>query len=148
MCTGANEAAFMAGDAPTDLTGFQRDLFTEAVRLNNVRQAAPPNGFAIRDRIIDEYEAVSRGRLYPNLDILAEKGLLNKEPDPDDDRANLYEITRRGQREIYAHAKYICSALPTDARQALIRELSSDFDSNSEVGTETEIEVVEEGEEA
>ncbi|MFC7325940.1 helix-turn-helix transcriptional regulator, partial [Halorubrum rutilum] len=42
------------------------------------------------------------GRLYPNLDTLVEKGLVEKSQR--DKRTNEYATTRRGSREIEARA--------------------------------------------
>jgi len=40
------------------------------------------------------------GRLYPNLDRLVKKGLVEK--GEKDCRANVYTVTKRGQRELEA----------------------------------------------
>ncbi|MCU4975985.1 PadR family transcriptional regulator [Halobacteria archaeon AArc-m2/3/4] len=78
-----------------DLTGFQRDLLYVAVGLNE------PHGLAIKDELDDYYESeIHHGRLYPNLDTLVDKGLLEK--GEADRRTNVYSVTRRGRREIEA----------------------------------------------
>ena len=78
-----------------DLTGFQRDLLYVIAGKNN------PNGLAIKDELEDYYEKeINYGRLYPNLDTLADKGLVEK--GQRDCRANEYTLTRRGKREIKA----------------------------------------------
>ncbi|RQG93564.1 helix-turn-helix transcriptional regulator [Natrarchaeobius chitinivorans] len=76
-----------------DLTGFQRDLLYSAAGLDN------PHGLAIKDELEDYYESeIHHGRLYPNLDTLVDKGLIEK--GTMDRRTNFYSVTRRGKREI------------------------------------------------
>lgn len=78
-----------------DLTGFQRDVLYCAAGFEE------PHGLAIKDELENYYESdVHAGRLYPNLDILVEKGLIEK--DKLDKRTNSYTVTQRGQREIAA----------------------------------------------
>jgi len=76
-----------------DLTGFQRDL------LYTVAGLEEPHGLALKEELEDYYETeVHHGRLYPNLDTLVEKGLINKSEK--DRRTNEYVLTTRGEREI------------------------------------------------
>jgi PadR family transcriptional regulator PadR len=64
-----------------------------------------PHGLAIKDELEDYYETeVHHGRLYPNLDTLVEKGLIEK--GQIDKRTNSYEVTQRGQREIDARREW------------------------------------------
>ena len=78
-----------------DLTGFQRDL------LNTIAGQEEPHGLAIKDELKDYYETeIHHGRLYPNLDELVDKGLVEK--GQLDRRTNSYAITQRGRREIDA----------------------------------------------
>jgi len=78
-----------------DLTGFQRDL------LYVIAGGNQPHGLAIKEDLDDYYEKeIQHGRLYPNLDTLVEKGLVEK--GELDRRTNFYKLTRRGQREIKA----------------------------------------------
>lgn len=82
-----------------DLTGFQRDLLYVAAGLDE------PHGLAIKDELEDYYEKeVHHGRLYPNLDTLVEKGLIEK--GERDRRTNVYTATRRGTREIKARREW------------------------------------------
>ena len=82
-----------------DLTGFQRDLLYVIAGLDD------PHGLAIKDELEDYYEKeVHHGRLYPNLDTLVEKGLVEK--GTLDRRTNMYSVTRRGQREIAARTEW------------------------------------------
>jgi len=64
-----------------------------------------PHGLAIKDELEDYYEKeIHHGRLYPNLDTLVEKGLVEK--GEKDRRTNVYTVTRRGQREIDARREW------------------------------------------
>lgn len=78
-----------------DLTGFQRDLLYTVAGLDK------PHGLAIKEELEDYYEKeIHHGRLYPNLDTLVDKGLIEKSQA--DRRTNVYSVTRRGEREIEA----------------------------------------------
>lgn len=82
-----------------DLTGFQRDL------LYVIAGQDKPHGLALKDELEDYYEKeIHHGRLYPNLDTLVEKGLVEK--GELDRRTNVYTITRRGQRELDARREW------------------------------------------
>lgn len=82
-----------------DLTGFQRDLLYVVVGLGK------PHGLAIKNELDDYYEKdIQHGRLYPNLDTLVEKGLIEK--GSKDRRTNQYSITRRGTRELDARTEW------------------------------------------
>jgi len=82
-----------------DLTGFQRDLLYVIAGLDE------PHGLAIKDDLQDYYEKeIHHGRLYPNLDTLVEKGLVEK--GQLDRRTNYYTVTRRGSREIDARSDW------------------------------------------
>lgn len=82
-----------------DLTGFQRDL------LFVIAGKDEPHGLAIKDAIEEYYDKeVQAGRLYPNLDELAEKGLIEK--GVIDRRTNSYSLTKRGRREIEARREW------------------------------------------
>ena len=82
-----------------DLTGFQRDLLYVIADLNN------PKGLAIKDELEGYYGAeINHGRLYPNLDTLVDKGLVEK--GSIDDRTNAYSLTQRGERELDARREW------------------------------------------
>lgn len=82
-----------------DLTGFQRDLLYVIGGLDN------PKGLAIKDELEEYYDGeIHHGRLYPNLDELVEKGLVNK--GSLDERTNYYSLTKRGRREIDARREW------------------------------------------
>jgi DNA-binding PadR family transcriptional regulator len=76
-----------------DLTGFQRDLLFVVAGLEE------PHGLAIKEELEEYYESeIHHGRLYPNLDTLVDKGLIEK--GSLDRRTNYYTLTGRGEREL------------------------------------------------
>ena len=82
-----------------DLTGFQRDLLYVVGGLDD------PHGLAIKQKLDSYYvEEIHYSRLYPNLDSLAEKGLVEK--GEKDRRTNVYSLTDRGHREISARRNW------------------------------------------
>jgi DNA-binding PadR family transcriptional regulator len=82
-----------------DLTSFQRDLLYVIYGLDG------PHGLAIKEEIEEYYQTeIHAGRLYPNLDTLVDKGLVEK--GQKDRRTNIYSITRRGEREITARNEW------------------------------------------
>ena len=91
-----------------DLTGFQRDLLYITAGLDD------PHGLAIQDELGDYYEEeIHHGRLYPNLDTLVEKGLVEKSQR--DKRTNEYSLTRRGEKEIQARADWEAEYITHDS---------------------------------
>jgi len=82
-----------------DLTGFQRDLLFVVTGLDE------PHGLAIKEELENYYEKeIHHGRLYPNLDTLVEKGMVEK--GQRDRRTNYYKLTRRGHRELEARREW------------------------------------------
>ena len=82
-----------------DLTGFQRDLLYVAADKDE------PHGLALKSELDQYYEGeIHHGRLYPNLDTLVDKGLLEK--GQIDKRTNYYQVTQRGRREIEARREW------------------------------------------
>ncbi|MFB6299454.1 MAG: PadR family transcriptional regulator [Halobacteriales archaeon] len=82
-----------------DLTGFQRDM------LYVIAGTEDPHGLAIKQDLEEYYQKeIHHGRLYPNLDTLVEKGLVEK--GQRDRRTNIYRLTRRGEREIEARREW------------------------------------------
>lgn len=82
-----------------DLTAFQRDV------LFVIAGHDEPHGLAIKQELDDYYtEEINHGRLYPNLDTLVEKGLVEK--GEKDRRTNEYRLTDRGQRELVARRQF------------------------------------------
>lgn len=90
-----------------DLTGFQRDLLYAVAGLDG------PHGLALKTELEKYYDTeVHHGRLYPNLDTLVEKGLVEKSRA--DKRTNVYALTHRGRREIDARDDWERQYLPTE----------------------------------
>ena len=82
-----------------DLTAFQRDV------LYTIAGQDEPHGLAIKDELEKYYESeIHHGRLYPNLDEVVDKGLVEK--GELDKRTNYYTITARGQRELEARREW------------------------------------------
>ena len=82
-----------------DLTGFQRDL------LYVIAGEDDPHGLHIKDELEQYYEKeIHHGRLYPNLDTLVDKGLVEK--GTLDRRTNYYTLTSRGERELEARREW------------------------------------------
>lgn len=72
-----------------DLTGFQRDLLIVIAGLDE------PNGLEIKAEVEEYYESpINHGRLYPNLDTLVERDLVEKTQQ--DERTNAYRLTDAG----------------------------------------------------
>ena len=82
-----------------DLTGFQRDI------LYTIAGKDEPHGIGIKDELESYYaKELSHGRLYPDLDTLIHKGLVEKREK--NRRTNRYLLTQRGRREIKARRKW------------------------------------------
>ena len=76
-----------------DLTGFQRDL------LYVISAADQPSGQDIKDEIETYYSTeINHGRLYPNLDTLVNKDLVEK--GELDRRTNYYALADEGDEAI------------------------------------------------
>jgi len=76
-----------------DLTGFQRDL------LYVIAGADQPSGQDVKDEVEQYYSAdINHGRLYPNLDTIANKKFVEK--GELDRRTNYYDITDNGEEVI------------------------------------------------
>ncbi len=76
-----------------DLTGFQRDL------LYVIAGADQPSGQSVKDEVEKYYNSeINHGRLYPNLDTLVNKELVEK--GQLDRRTNYYAITDAGEQQI------------------------------------------------
>lgn len=86
-----------------DLTGFQRDILYAIAGLSKGDDR--PHGLAIKQELEDYYgKEVHHGRLYPNLDKLVDKGLVEK--GDADKRTNYYTLTTRGERELMAREEW------------------------------------------
>jgi PadR family transcriptional regulator, regulatory protein PadR len=76
-----------------DLTGFQRDL------LYVIAGADQPSGQDIKDEVETYYSTdINHGRLYPNLDTLVNKELVEK--GELDRRTNYYALSDEGDEAI------------------------------------------------
>jgi DNA-binding PadR family transcriptional regulator len=95
------------GENMHDLTGFQRDL------LYVIAGRDDPHGLAIKEELEEYYESeIHHGRLYPNLDALVDKGLVEK--GELDRRTNYYALTQRGDRELEARREWERRYLESD----------------------------------
>jgi len=85
----------------SDLTAFQRDV------LHIIENMDEPHGLGIKETAEAELDVseIHHGRLYPNLDELVEKGLVNK--GSKDRRTNSYEISARGKRELDRYREWL-----------------------------------------
>lgn len=82
-----------------DLTGFQCDM------LYVIAGNDEPHGLAIKEELEGYYQnEIHHGRLYPNLDTLVDKGLVDK--GQLDRRTNFYTLTSRGKRDIEARREW------------------------------------------
>ncbi|KAB1187486.1 MULTISPECIES: PadR family transcriptional regulator [Haloferax] len=76
------------------LTGFQRDILYASAELTH------PSGQDIKEHLIEitSLSDVNHGRLYPNLDVLVERGYLEK--GDLDRRTNYYALSEKGEAAI------------------------------------------------
>jgi DNA-binding PadR family transcriptional regulator len=81
-----------------ELTGFQRDL------LYVIAGADRPSGQQIKESISEDVGEVNHGRLYPNLDTLVERGLVDK--GQHDRRTNFYQISEAGKEAIVERRRW------------------------------------------
>jgi len=96
-----------------DLTEFQRDVLWEIADLGE------PKGLKIKSELEEYYSALSgereeinHGRLYPNLDTLVNKGLVEK--GEKDRRTNSYGLTDEGSEVLANRREWEESKLPAD----------------------------------
>ncbi len=112
-----------------ELSGFQRDILTVLAGLETA------NGLKIKEELEQySYETVNHGRLYPNLDTLVEKELVEK--GKIDKRTNSYRLTRSGsaqirQRVTWQRARMGARPKPTKMSES---ELSSSRNGSSDSG--------------
>jgi DNA-binding PadR family transcriptional regulator len=99
-----------------DLTAFQKNILT-------VLAEEPRYGLAIK-RELEEYygQEVNHGRLYPNLDDLVNKDLVEKSEL--DKRTNQYELTDAGFDAVVDDLEWSLSKfLVDDERSSMVREI-------------------------
>ncbi|OYR39229.1 PadR family transcriptional regulator [Halorubrum sp. Ib24] len=98
-----------------DLTAFQRDLLFTTFGLEE------PKGVEVKEAVERYYGSdVLHGRLYPNLDALVEKGLVEK--GSHDHRTNKYMLTERGKQQLKSRIEWELSNVP-DGIKTGIRSL-------------------------
>lgn len=89
-----------------ELPGFQRDI------LLTIARSGPTHGQGLVDDLgALRDEEVNHGRLYPNLDKLAGKGLIEKDIRVSDGRTNEYRLTVSGRAALRSYAKRIGEAV-------------------------------------
>lgn len=89
------------------LTAFQRDLLYVAAGRDR------PSGREVKDEIESVYNRdITHGRLYPNLDVLAEKGFIEK--GEINRRKNYYEVTSHGDDQLEDRRDWENEYLPSD----------------------------------
>ena len=92
-----------------DLTGFQRDCL-----LVLGRAGAPISGQDLKAGLETLYgEEVNYGRLYPNLDDLAEAGYIEIGRKAIDDRTNSYELEAKGEAALNDRLSYLLDVAAT-----------------------------------
>jgi DNA-binding PadR family transcriptional regulator len=98
---------------PTDLTQFQLDIL--AILAGDGTPEETNYGLAIKRALEGLYgEEVNHGRLYPNLDDLIEKGLVEK--DPLDKRTNQYALTDTGRGVLDARLDWLIDQTATTGK--------------------------------
>ncbi len=89
-----------------DLSGFQRDCLEEIQRLD--RDGETSYGLAIKRRLEPQHGEVNHGRLYPNLDALVDRGLVEKSEF--DQRTNEYTLTDKGRALLIQRVERLADA--------------------------------------
>jgi ribosomal protein L37AE/L43A len=90
---------------PSDLTAFQIEALRAIARIDDVQY-----GLAIKAKLERYYgEEVNHGRLYPNLDHLVERDLIEKSQL--DNRTNHYALTSAGVRLLETRLDQLSSAV-------------------------------------
>lgn len=99
-----------------DLTAFQQNVLT-------VLSEEPMYGLAIKRQLEAYYGSeVNHGRLYPNLDELGERGLVDKSEL--DKRTNQYALTDKGYETLIDQFDWTLSRfLSGDGRAETVRDL-------------------------
>lgn len=93
-----------------DLTAFQRDT------LYTVASLEEPYGLEIRDELSAYYDTdVNHGRLYPNLDELADYGYLEKQRH--DGGKNTYSLTEAGRERLVERHEWEADCLLQRSRR-------------------------------
>jgi DNA-binding PadR family transcriptional regulator len=87
-----------------DLTAFQKETLLVIVRLEESNEESYGLGIksSLENRLDQE---VNHGRLYPNLDDLVERDLIEKSEL--DKRTNRYKLTENGKKLLQDYNDYI-----------------------------------------
>ncbi|SEP18013.1 Transcriptional regulator PadR-like family protein [Halorientalis persicus] len=86
----------------TDLSTFEKEVLFAITEIEAAGDE--PYGLAIKSRLEDQLKMdVNHGRLYPNLDELVERGLIEKSEL--DKRTNEYSLTGAGKQLITEYAQ-------------------------------------------
>lgn len=94
------------------LSAFQRDVLYVLAGLEN------PYGLAVKSELEAYYENdVNHGRLYPNLDELADRGYVEK--GEIDRRTNSYELTDEGWQLLADRRQWETGVLENEERVAV-----------------------------
>jgi DNA-binding PadR family transcriptional regulator len=95
-----------------ELSAFQRDLLYVISGLDG------PNGLEIGSELAEYYgEEIRHAQLYPGLDTLADKGLIDKSQR--DGRANAYELTARGERVLIDRFRWLAEHIDLSGLSSL-----------------------------
>lgn len=109
-CTEDEESTAGSAADGADLTAFQYNCLE--VVVEDARY-----GLAIKAALEAYYgEKVNHGRLYPNLDTLVERGLIEKSEY--DKRTNLYEATADGEAIVCERAERAAAAVGLDVEDS------------------------------
>lgn len=93
-------------DHTRELSAFQRDILV-------VLAAEARYGLAVKRELEQRYDTtINHGRLYPNLDTLAERGLVEKSQL--DSRTNEYQITDAGLHFLIEHTQRLLGVVRGD----------------------------------
>lgn len=97
-----------------DLTGFQRDLLYVIAALDG------PHGLAIKRELEAHYgHDIRHGRLYPNLDSLVEKGLVEK--GRRNARSNEYSLHESALQRMSTHLQWQQTCCEADRSDGIDR---------------------------
>lgn len=111
----ATEATDRNAPEPTDLSRFQIDL------LATIARGGPVKGTAIKEAMEGWYgETVHHGRIYPNLDTLAEHGFITKRER--DRRTNEYELTSDGRAVFEARIETLAASVGLDVSKPAVAD--------------------------
>ena len=102
--------------ALVDLTMFKVDILLALAR------DGPQSGSEVKRVLEERYDGVNHGALYPNLDSLAQTGLVEKRRHEPDNRTNEYELTETGRDAIETYAHYVTTYLSGEVTEGLLSD--------------------------